>query len=501
MEKITGEEQAEYVKEIERVANAGPFYPDWSSLFQSEIPTWFEQGKFGIFLHWGLYSVAAHANEWYSRNMYIKEKEEWEYHRKTFGPQDQFGYKDFIPLFQAENFDPAKWAEIFLDAGAKYVFPVAEHHDGFQMYQSRLSRYNAFDMGPKRDIIGELKQELEKRKLTFCTSSHRAEHWFFMSHGREFESDIKEPMQRGDFYWPSMPEPDPEDLRSEPYPSAEYLEDWLLRTCEIIDRYQPALLYFDWWIQHEAFKENLKKLAAYYYNRGQEWGKKVSICYKHDAMMFGSGIVEVERGQFQEAKPYKWQTDTAIAKNSWCYTDTLEYKNSRQIIQSLISVVSKNGNMLLNIGPKADGTIPKKDQEILREIGQWMRINGEGIYGSRPWRKCKEGPTKEPEGQFTDNLEIPYTSEDMYFTVKGDSIYVFVMKYPEDGRILVRSLAESKDQNIPEFHGLIQEVSLLGCKKRLDVQTDTEGMHVVLPKEQGQNNRAQMPCVLRVQMQ
>ncbi len=489
------EQEIAYLRTIEEVIAKGPYSADWASLYEMQVPEWFPKAKFGIFIHWGLYSVPAHQNEWYPRNMYIKEKEEWEYHRKTFGRHIEFGYKDFIPMFTAEKFDAEEWAVMFKEAGAEYVFPVAEHHDGFQMYKSELSSYNAFQMGPKKDILGELKQAIEKQNMTFCTSSHRAEHWFFMGHGKEFESDIKEPLKKGDFYWPAMPEPDNQDLFSEPYPTQEYLEDWLLRICEIIDTYHPALLYFDWWVQHDAFKEVFKKMAAYYYNRGAEWGKKVAICYKHDSMMFGSGIVEVERGKFKEAKPYLWQSDTAIAKNSWCYTDTLEYKTSRQIICDFIDVICKNGNLLLNVGPKGDGSIPEEDQKILREIGQWMKRNQEAIYGSRPWRKAQEGPTQEAEGQFTDNEETAYTSEDIHFTCNHDSIYAFVMNYPQNGRVTIRSLAKAKDQNVPEFHGIIKNVCILGFGEAVQYHTDEDGLH--LKTETVQET---MPVVIKIQM-
>lgn len=475
---MTAEREQQYLEEIEKVIAGGPYKADWNSLFRFQAPDWFSEAKFGIFIHWGLYSLAAHNNEWYSRNMYIQDKEEWEYHRKRFGDHTKFGYKDFIPMFTAEKFDPKEWAKIFKEAGAKYVFPVAEHHDGFQMYRSEISKWNAYDMGPKRDLLGELKEAVEGENLVFCTSSHRAEHWFFMGHGKEFDSDVKEPMERGDFYWPAMPEPDNQALQSVPYPTEEFLTDWLLRTCEIIDKYQPVLLYFDWWIQHEAFKEVLKKLAAYYYNRGAQWGKKVAICYKHDAMMFGSGIVEVERGALADPKPFLWQTDTAIAKNSWCYTDTLEYKTSRQIICNFIEIISKNGNMLLNVGPKGDGEIPKEDRRILKEIGIWMKINEMAVFGSKPWRKAGEGSVRVSEGQFTDNEELPYTKEDIRFTVNGDSIYAFVMQYPEDGNVTICSLAEAKDQNTPNFHGLIQEVNVLGFDGEVRFEKDTEGLHI-----------------------
>ena len=466
----------EYMEQINKVIAQGPYTDTWESLSKWRVPAWFPEAKFGIFMHWGLYSVPANSNEWYSRNMYIKGMPAYEHHIKTYGPQSEFGYKDFIPMFTAEKFDPKEWVKLFKDAGAEYIFPVAEHHDGFQMYKSEISHYNAYEMGPKRDVLGELKAAAEAEELTFCTSSHRAEHWWFMGHGKEFDSDIKDPMQRGDFYWPAMPEPDNQDLYSKPYPTEEYLTDWLVRTCELIDNYRPALLYFDWWIQHEAFKPYLRKLMAYYYNRGEEWGKPVAICYKHDALAFGSGIVEIERGAFADIKSYPWQTDTAVARNSWCYTDTLDYKSSREVIATLVDVVSKNGNLLLNIGPKADGTIPDGDQKILKDLAAWMKINGDIIKGSRVWRKAKEGPTEDFEGQFGDGTEKSYSSEDFRFMVNHGCIYAFAMNYPEDGHVVIKSLRISKDQNVPEFHGIIRKVSVVGFDEEIAFEETEEGL-------------------------
>lgn len=484
--------EKEILQTVDRVIAQGPYAPTWDSLMDAPVPKWFRQRKLGIFIHWGLYSVPAKFHEWYSRNMYIQGGPEFEHHVKTYGAHKDFGYRDFIPLFRAENFDAKQWMDLFSQAGAGYVFPVAEHHDGFQMYESELSDWNAVNMGPKRDVLKELKQQAQEHDMVFCTSSHRAEHWWFMGHGKEFDSDIHEPLKKGDFYWPSMPEPDNQDLFSKPYPTEEYLDDWLARTAEIILNYRPKLLYFDWWIQHEAFKPYLKRLAAFYYNCGRQWGEDVLICYKHDAMMFGTGIVEVERGGLADAKPYAWQTDTAVAYNSWCYTDSLDYKSGNEIICTLIDTVSKGGNLLLNVGPKADGTIPDGDRRILQELAAWMRVNREGIDGAKCWRRFAEGPTAGSEGYFNEAKKA-YTSADYRFTCNHGAVYAFCLKCPEDGEFTVKALADSADQNVPEFHGIIEDVSLLGYDGALTWKKDAEGLHVSAP-----GIRSDMPVTLKI---
>lgn len=472
--------EKELLSIVDRVIAEGPYKPTWASLTTAPVPQWYRERKLGIFIHWGPYSVPAKFNEWYSRNMYIQGTAEFDHHVKTWGAHKDFGYKDFIPLLTAEHFDAARWLELFENSGAGYLFPVAEHHDGFQMYKSELSHWNAAEMGPRRDVLGELKAEAERRGMVFCASTHRAEHWFFMGNGRQFDSDIRDPMEKGDFYWPAMPEGDHFDLFSEPVPTEEYLNDWLARTAELILNYRPRLLYFDWWIQHSVFKPWMQRLAAFYYNCGRQWGEDVLICYKHDAMAFGSGIVEVERGGLADAKPYPWQTDTAVARNSWCYTDSLDYKSGNEIITTLVDVTSKGGNLLLNIGPKADGTIPEEDEKILRELGAWMAVNGEAINGSKCWRKFAEGPTKAAEGQFQDGKEVPYTAEDYRFTANNGAIYAICLKCPEDGCFTVKSMASTKDKNLPEFQGIIGSVEILGHGAAAWHRDDT-GLHIIAP--------------------
>ncbi len=471
-----------YLERIEQVIEQGPYEASWDSLGSYEIPSWYRNSKFGIFIHWGVYSIPAFGNEWYPRNMYIQDSPEYKHHIKTYGDHKDFGYKDFIPLFTAEKFNAEEWADLFEQAGAKYVVPVAEHHDGFQMYRSEISKYNAYDMGPKRDLLGEMCQAFEKRGIKHCASSHRAAHWFFMGHGKQFDSDIKEPLVRGDLYWPAMPEANHHDAYSKPEPSQEYLEDWLVRCCELVDRYKPKLVYFDWWIQHSTFRPYLKKFAAYYYNRMVEWGEVGVITYKHDAFMFGTAVVDIERGQFAEVKPYFWQTDTAVAKNSWCYTENNSYKTPNQIICDLVDIVSKNGTLLLNIGPKADGSIPKEDRDILLEIGKWLKVNGEAIYNSKVWRVSGEGPTEIPEGQFTDGDEKQFTREDIRFTVNGSYLYATALNYPEDGVLTIKSLAKSDAVHQPDFHGIIEDVKALGFSEKIEWERNTEGL-VIKTKE------------------
>ena len=475
-----------WLQHIEEGIARGPYTPDYDSLSRHGVPRWFRDGKLGIFLHWGVYSVPAFGNEWYPRNMYIRGSREYEHHRKTYGDQKDFGYKNFIPMFQAQNFDPDAWAELLAASGAKYVVPVAEHHDGFQMYRSELSSWNAYDMGPKRDLVGDLSKALEKKGIVTGASTHRIEHWFFFEHGRDFDSDVPENAQKkGDLYWPAQVIDDSTisyNTRQKPAPSEEFLEDWMIRTVEIIDRLHPKELYFDWWIMQDAAKPYLKKIACYYFNEAAARGEEVLITAKLDALPIGMCVPDMERGQFAEAEPMPWQTDTAAAKNSWCYTEGNDFKKPETILLDFVDCIAKNGCMLLNVGPRADGTFSREDTHILRTIGEWMQKNSEAVYGSRPYRFAAEGPTKPKVGGFTDGTDSVYTSEDFRFVTNHGNLYVFAMHMPEDGNLLVKSLAAKKDPTAADWNAVIRDVSPVGFDaENFSFRQDEQGLHLYAP--------------------
>ncbi|HOT51012.1 MAG TPA: alpha-L-fucosidase, partial [Candidatus Hydrogenedentes bacterium] len=346
---------------------------NWDSLKQYKVPEWYKDAKFGIFIHWGVYSVPAFGNEWYPRNMYRKNSLEYRHHVKTYGPQSEFGYKDFIPKFKTQRFDAAKWARLFKESGAKYVVPVAEHHDGFAMYDCGLSEYCATKMGPKRDIVGELAKAVRAEGLVFGVSSHRAEHWWFFDQGKTFDSDVKD--GRWDaLYGPAQPE-------KASTPDKAFLDDWLARTRELVDKYRPQVVWFDWWIEQPVFAPYLQEFAAYYYNRGLEWKQGVAINYKNESFPPEAAVLDIERGKLDKTRDLFWQTDTSISIKSWGYIENDRFRSVSSLVHELADIVSKNGCLLLNIGPRPDGTIPKEAQQILRGIGKWLKTNGEAIYG------------------------------------------------------------------------------------------------------------------------
>lgn len=481
-----------YLSQIDRVNREGKYHPDWQSLATHPIPEWYRQKRLGIFLHWGPFSVPAY-HDWYARCMYEQGRPEYLHHLEKYGDHKEHGYKHFIQKLTMENYCPEEWIALFREVGAEYIIPVAEHHDGFQMYRSELSHWNAVEKGPHRDVMGDLLLEAEKAGMTVGLSSHRVEHCWFFGKGTQFDSDVKQPVDRDDLYWPAQQEPENQhDLFGQPYPDEEFLTDWLLRCAELVDRYHPRIVYFDWWIQHEAVKPYLQKFAAYYYNRSEEWGGGV-INYKHDAFPFGCAVPDIERGQFSEAKPFLWQSDTSVMRNSWCYSEGAVYKTPQDVLWDLVDVVSKNGRLLLNIGPKPDGTIRQEDEEILRTVGKWMKVHDEAIHGTGLWRISQEGPTEIQEGQFADATGRAFTSKDFRFTCNGGHVYAIGMVCPEDGKVCIRSLREADASRLPVYHGIIRDVQVLGMEGPVQWKRDVEGLKLDL-----NNWRTDLPFVVKI---
>ncbi len=466
---------SEAKKTIQQVIAGGPFEKHWESLKAYKVPAWYQDGKFGIFIHWGVYSVPGSGNEWYPRNMYLQDSDTFKHHVETYGAQARFGYKDFIPLFTAEKFDADHWASLFKRAGAQFVVPVAEHHDGFPMYDCSFTEWKATTMGPKRDIIAELAEAVRRQWLVFGVSSHRAEHWWFYNGGTKFDSDVQDPRYAG-LYAPAQPETLP--------PNEEFLDDWLARTCELVDKYQPQLVWFDWWIEQSVFSAYLQKFAAYYYNRGAQWERGVAINYKHKAFAEGSAVFDIERGQSTDLLPYFWQNDTSVSKNSWGYVQSQDYKTAEALIGDLVDIVSKNGALLLNIGPRPDGTIPEPEEELLLDIGRWLTVNGEAIYGTRPWKVYGEGPTQVVGGSFNDTKRAAFTSQDIRFTTRGDILYAIALARPDDGRITIKALAD--DATL--YPHAIEKVELLGEHEPLQWNRNSTGLHITLPGQQSGND-------------
>ncbi len=474
-------QRAALLKDVETMDRQGPFRPDWESLRKYEAPEWYRDAKFGIFIHWGVYSVPAFGSEWYPRMMNVEGSPEYKHHIATYGTQDKFGYKDFIPKFKAENFDPAAWAELFKRAGAKYVVPVAEHHDGFAMYDSGLSDWTAAKMGPHRDTTGELATAVRAAGLHFGLSSHRVEHNFFLGPGRTIPSDINDP-QYAALYGPAhtwMMNPQGTPLNDDfTYVSSAWANDWLARSAELVEKYHPDIVYFDWWIGQASIRPNLTRFAAFYYNSSLKYGDHVGVInYKDYAMQDHSAVLDLERGQLSDTRPLAWQTDTSVSNKSWGYINNDTLKSPEFVVDQLIDIVSKNGNLLLNIGPRSDGTIPEEVQHVLLDVGDWLNVNGEAIYGTRPWRIYGEGPTKVAAGSFHDTDTTHYTAEDFRFTTKGDVLYAIGLSWPTKGEAVIHSLAPTAGAEP------VQSVALVGSDAKISFDQRPDGLHMQLPTQ------------------
>ncbi|MCI1891519.1 MAG: alpha-L-fucosidase [Schleiferilactobacillus harbinensis] len=439
--------QQDYLTQIDQVNARGPFRPTWESLATMSQPAWYQDAKLVIFIHWGVYSVPAFGSEWYPRLMYYRGTKVFDHHQKTYGPE--FNYRDFIPMFKAENFDPAAWLQLIKESGARFILPVGEHHDGFKMYASDFSPYNAAQMGPHRDVMAALHQAADHQGIHFSISSHRAEHFWFFNGGRTvgFPTEVQDDQYR-DFYGPAVTNTTKNNeqayLLGEQgiVPTAAWLDDWLVNSAEMVDRFHPATMYFDWWISEPAFRSHVQRFAAYYYNRAREWGCDASINYKYDALMYGTGTLVQERGTLGNIAPRLWQAETATARHSWGYTENNEYKSPAEIAQVFADVISKNGVFCLNIGPQSDGTLAPEDVAILQALGEWNNVNQEAIWGTGPYKFFGQG-TQQQAGTFSEDYH--YGDDDYRFTYRPGALYVFALAPNNRTTFTIAALKKDND--------------------------------------------------------
>jgi len=463
----------------------------WRSISQHRVPQWLKDCKFGIYTHWGVYSVPACGPNatWYPYNMYREGSLQNLYHRLTYGEVSDFGYKDFIPLFTAEHFDSDEWAELFKKSGAGFAGPIGEHHDGFSMWRSKLSRWNAYEMGPKRDIAAELSKSIRAQGLRYMAAMHHAETWYFYPHWKT-EYDVSNPEYSG-LYGPihnenwngKGAELDPETYTANhehfwpkmEHPSKEFHDLWLGKLKEYVDLYEPDLLWFDFGLKYIQ-EEYKKEFVSYYYNKADELGKEFIITYKWHNLVVGSGIEDVEQGQHDELTYNFWVTDTTADNGeAWGYLYNNTYKQPERLVHYLIDNVSRNGALILSIGPRPDGTIPGEIQHILLEMGKWLEINGEAIYESSPWIISGEGPTTmTKKGPFSESEKLGYLPQDIRFTVKDNALYAICLGWPSK-EILIKSAAPYIYPNE------IESVEMLGVPHPLNWKLTDDGLLVEMP--------------------
>ena len=454
------------------------YEPSWVSLRAHSTPRWLDEAKFGIYTHWGVYSVPACGpnGSWYPHNMYREGTEQYKYHVKNYGYPSKFGYKDLIPLFKAEKFDPDEWAGLFRKAGARFAGPVAEHHDGFSMWDSEVNEWNAARMGPERDVVGELEKAIRKQGMRFMVAFHHAANWWYYPHWKK-EFDTADPRFSG-LYGPVHNQDAEPDIKWEEQdkPNKEFLDRWKAKIQEVIDKYRPDLIWFDFKLGGIQEKYR-KEVLAYYFNKAAEWGREVEVTYKGHSLPPGVGIVDLELGRMSELTYHRWITDTDIALGGpWSYVQDVKYKSTTMLVHNLVDNVSKNGFLLLNVGPKPNGEIPEQAKNRLLEIGRWLEVNGEAIYGTSPWVTYGEGPTKmEKGGPFSERQEVYYTAEDIRFTVKNDALYAICLGWPGK-EVTIRSLRML-------YRSEIGSVKMLGVDKELEWRMSGEGLKIKAPKE------------------
>ncbi|MBB6002548.1 alpha-L-fucosidase [Arcicella rosea] len=473
----------------------GMFKPDSNSLKQYKCPEWFQDAKFGIWSHWGPQSVPMFG-DWYARRMYIEGSKVYNYHLKTYGHPSKFGYKDIIALWKAEKWNPDKLMDLYVKVGAKYFVSMGAHHDGFDLWNSKHNPWNAYTMGPKRDIVGEWATAARKRGLRFGISEHfaRAYNWMGLSHGSDKEGnyagvpyDGNDP-KYADLYFP--PKLDDNGDRYPVKPPTWWQKKWFDRMEDAIINYQPDFLYSDGAIPmgntgrlllSDFYNQNIQwhkgKLEAVYTfkNVGADWGEYIE----------GAGVHDEEQSILPEIKKDPWQTDTSLS--NWFYDANFKNKENGQmyysagrIVRLLSDIVSKNGNLLLNVTQLPDGSIEPEAITILEQLGKWMKINGEAIFATRPWFTYGEGPSTNIKDDIKNELfninKFQYTEKDFRFTRTKDrkNLFVIGLIWPQDPNITIKTLV---NENVA-----ISDIKLLGYDKKITWKQTKDGLQITLPQ-------------------
>ncbi len=504
----------------ERNLATGPFQPTWESLKQYKTPPWFRDAKFGIWAHWTAQCVPEQG-DWYARNMYIQGSKQYKYHVEHYGHPSKFGFKDIDHIWTAANWQPEYLMNLYVKAGAKYFMALANHHDNFDCYDSTYQNWNSTKIGPKRDIVATWAKLARGHGLRFGASNHssHAWHWFQPAFGYDFEGPLAgvrydgytKASQGKGLWWdgldpqelyvgPSMQLPDglmteqaQQDWRKvhdgkwheevpDTYPG--FANEWFLRTRELVDKYDLDFLYFD--DTELPFGQTGLDVVADFYNRNlSKRHGKLEACvfgkgFTPDHM--GAAVLDLERGRANEIQALPWQTDTCIG--DWHYNiETFEkhrYKSAKTVIQMLADIVSKNGNLCLNIPLKGDGTIDSDELKVLNELATWFPANGDAIYGTRPFKVFGEGPPDVVStGNFNEGKGRPYTSQDIRFTVKDRHLYAIVLAWPEAGSAVnIKTLA----QGAPAFPGKVARVELLGGGT-LKFEQHADALSIKLPAQ------------------
>ena len=494
----------------------GPFKPTWESLVACTTPDWFRDAKFGIWNHWSAQCVPEQG-DWYARNMYIQGSRQNLFHVKTYGHPSKFGFMELDNMWKAENWKPEELMNLYAAAGAKYFTALANHHDNFDAYNSRFHNWNSVKLGPRKDIVGIYGRLARQHGLRFAVTNHSSHAWNWLQVAYDYDPEGPMAGVRYDAYtltqadgkgkwWEGF---DPQELytgRNEVMPDGittiadankfhaandarfgeiippmnpQFAYNWFLRCQDLVDSYKPDLLYFD--DSELPLGQFGLDIAAHYYNSSVRDKGKVDVVLtgkdqKPDHV--GAFTLDIERGKTNGIQPNPWQTDTCIG--NWHYDISLftnhRYKTPISVIHSLIDIVSKNGNLMLNIPVKGDGTIDADERAFLEAIATWIPKHGEAIYGTRPFVVFGEGPPDVVTGRFNEKTPRAYTSEDIRFTRKGETVYAFAFVWPANGKLLIKTLARGASA-LPKP---IQRVDLIGAGQ-LTFTQDATGLTLNLP--------------------